>query len=57
MTVPVCPICGCLLDFDTVDIGVGVQTGNYQCACCGWTPDADDYDITADVTGKFEGEL
>jgi transcription elongation factor Elf1 len=33
-----CPECGELLDFDEVDIGVGVQRGNYHCLNCGWCP-------------------
>ena len=40
-----CPICGALLSYDEVDIGVGIQTGNYRCDCCGWclAQDADEY--------------
>ena len=37
-----CPICGEVLDYDTVDIGVGLQIGNYRCSVCYWTPDQDD---------------
>lgn len=35
-----CPKCGGPLEFDEVDIGVGVQRGNYRCDNpeCGWTP-------------------
>jgi len=50
MTYP-CPICGSDLNYDEVDIGVGIQTGNYRCDCCGWTPDSDE-----PVTGAFDGE-
>jgi transcription elongation factor Elf1 len=31
-----CPICNHLLDYDEVDIGVGVERGNYHCDYCGW---------------------
>jgi hypothetical protein len=32
-----CPECGNPdLDWDEVDIGVGVQKGNYGCRDCGW---------------------
>ena len=32
-----CPECGSKeLTFDEVDIGVGIQTGNYGCQICGW---------------------
>jgi len=33
-----CPECGEPLDYDEVDIGVGVQRGNYRCESCGWEP-------------------
>ena len=39
---PHCPICNALLTCDEVDIGVGIQTGNYRCDCCGWYPAQDD---------------
>jgi transcription elongation factor Elf1 len=31
-----CPNCGEELTYDEVDIGVGVQRGNYRCDNCGW---------------------
>lgn len=34
-----CPKCGSKLDFDEVDIGVGIQRGNYGCPDCHWTPE------------------
>ncbi len=34
----ICPECGGPLDYDEVDIGVGVQRGNYGCPECGWVP-------------------
>lgn len=43
-----CPECGHPLDWDEVDIGVGVQRGNYNCPSCGWVPrdrDQDDLDM------------
>ncbi len=40
-----CPVCGSELDYDEVDIGVGIQTGNYRCEICGWYPARDDEDI------------
>lgn len=49
---PKCPICGSELSYDEVDIGVGVQTGNYRCDCCGWYPDRDD-DDAASLAGEF----
>lgn len=36
-----CPECNAPLDIDEVDIGVGVQRGNYRCPDCGWDPRAD----------------
>ena len=39
---PRCPICSTPLTYDEVDIGVGIQTENYRCGCCGWNPDQDD---------------
>ena len=33
-----CPKCGEELNFDEVDIGVGVMQGNWRCDNCGWTP-------------------
>jgi primosomal protein N' len=33
-----CPDCGEPLDYDEVDIGVGMQRGNYGCPNCGWVP-------------------
>lgn len=37
-----CPTCDSELNYDEVDIGVGVQTGNYRCDNCGWTPEQED---------------
>ncbi len=34
-----CPRCGSELDFDEVDIGVGVLRGNPGCPSCHWTPE------------------
>lgn len=34
----VCPNCGDDLEFDEVDIGVGVERGNPRCLSCGWYP-------------------
>lgn len=31
-----CPVCRQPLEFDEVDIGVGVQMGNFRCPSCGW---------------------
>lgn len=33
-----CPRCHCALEYDEVDIGVGVQQGNHRCPNCGWAP-------------------
>ena len=35
-----CPKCKTPMEYDEVDIGVGVQRGNYACANpeCGWVP-------------------
>lgn len=33
-----CPVCGAELEFDEVDVGVGVIRGNYNCPQCGWHP-------------------
>jgi hypothetical protein len=33
-----CPDCSEPLDFDEVDISVGVQRGNPRCPNCGWEP-------------------
>lgn len=41
----ICPVCKEELSYDEVDIGVGIQTGNYRCDSCGWYPDKDDEDI------------
>lgn len=38
--VELCPECRKPLDFDEVDIGVGVQRGNYNCPFCYWSPGA-----------------
>lgn len=45
MTNECCPRCGAELEYDEVDIGVGVQRGNYRCSECGWEPKTRDYDI------------
>lgn len=55
--IPKCPVCDSNLSYDEVDIGVGVQTGNYRCDCCGWSPERDNEDYWEEVTGKFDGEL
>lgn len=34
-----CPKCGVPLEYDEVDIGVGVQRGNPGCPACYWTPE------------------
>lgn len=31
-------MCGAVLEYDEVDIGVGVQRGNYYCPECDWVP-------------------
>lgn len=36
-----CPECGEQLEFDEVDVGVGVIRGNPGCPNCGWTPKRD----------------
>ena len=38
MSKAVCPECSAPLDYDEVDIGVGVQQGNFRCEHCGWYP-------------------
>ncbi len=35
-----CPECGDQLQFDEVDIGVGIQRGNPHCDSCLWYPGA-----------------
>lgn len=47
-----CPICHTDLVYDEVDIGVGIQTMNYRCGCCGWYPEQDDED-EASLGGEF----
>jgi len=37
-----CPVCGDPLNYDEVDIGVGIQRNNYRCESCGWYPKQDD---------------
>ncbi len=32
-----CPKCNEELDYDEVDIGVGLMKGNYHCEACGWS--------------------
>ena len=51
-----CPDCGCELNYDEVDIGVGIQTGNYRCDRCGWCPERDEPDAGT-IAGWFDGEL
>ncbi len=46
-----CPICASLLNYDEVDIGVGIQTGNYRCDCCDWCPAQDDEQYCSYVNG------
>jgi len=48
---PRCPVCGEVLNYDEVDIGVGIQTGNYRCDHCGWCPDQDEDDYYREKTG------
>lgn len=35
---PTCPECGCPLEFDEVDVGVGTIRGNPGCPNCHWVP-------------------
>jgi ribosomal protein S27AE len=44
---PECPECGEILQYDEVDIGVGVLRGNTSCPGCGWCPD----DVIASILG------
>lgn len=44
-----CPTCGAELEFDEVDIGVGVQRGNAWCPDCGWYAGREDDDSFADI--------
>jgi ribosomal protein S27AE len=46
MDIEPCPECGEPLEFDEVDIGVGVQRGNPRCPNCGWYPSAERYPDT-----------
>jgi len=48
---PICPICAELLSYDEVDIGVGIQTGNYCCDCCSWYPAQDDEEYCSYAAG------
>lgn len=32
-----CPECNAELSYDEVDIGVGIQRGNFRCDDCGWS--------------------
>ena len=52
----ICPDCRYELNYDEVDIGVGIQTGNYRCDYCGWWLERDEHDAET-IVGKFEGEL
>jgi hypothetical protein len=44
-----CPRCGEPLEYDEVDVGVGVVRGNPGCPSCHWTPDAAAADDDTDV--------
>jgi ribosomal protein S27AE len=37
-----CPRCGSDLEYDEVDIGVGIQRGNPGCPDCHWVPGEDE---------------
>lgn len=49
-----CPRCGEALEFDEVDIGVGVMRGNPGCPNCHWTPDAADDDFVVHLLDNKE---
>lgn len=34
MTEPICPVCGCEMEYDEVDISVGTQRGPAACRNC-----------------------
>jgi hypothetical protein len=40
-----CPDCGAVLECDEVDIGVGIQRGNWHCMCCMWNPETDGFPV------------
>ena len=46
-----CSLCGELMNYDEVDIGVGIQKGNYRCDCCGWTPEEDNEQYYSYING------
>ena len=46
--IPTCPDCGAPLDWDEVDIGVGVQRGNYRCTECDWSDRVEEDPINDD---------
>lgn len=54
---PRCPICGGLLNYDEVDIGVGTQIGNYRCDYCGWCLEQDDKEYCSYANGMDEVEV
>ncbi len=61
MTDELCPECDGELEYDEVDIGVGVQRGNYHCPDCGWSPKLpDEVDEPSDAEiyqeEKYESE-
>lgn len=49
-----CPECEAALEYDEVDIGVGVQRGNPRCPECGWVPD--DLRLDDDLEEEDEDE-
>ncbi len=46
-----CPICNEILNYEEVDIGVGIQTGDYRCDHCGWHSERDEEDYYSYATG------
>ena len=50
-----CPKCNEELNFDEVDIGVGIQKGNYHCDVCGWRAEEEcDYIVCRCLSCKSE---
>lgn len=47
-----CPKCNEPLDYDEVDVGVGVIRGNWGCPECWWTPKDDEVPYPED--GEIE---